>query len=219
MVDGACLADGWSAWRFALQARGPGTRRLRQLTLCNPMCFAVYTILHMLAFSNFHFGGAGDGNHRTISRLLTARSVVAVSLRRRAAPPRRAITRAPVTMMCPGWLLPGWCSGRRARAQRLAHDKREQRGSVSPATRRQRSQEMWVTTQTHSLLTNTGPLALPGPSDSDAGPGVHHLGNKRGFQPRTRPYACAPADTSSTVQAARPACTVAVSHHLRADAS
>ena len=67
MVDGACLADGWSAWRFALQARGPGTRRLRQLTLCNPMCFAVYTILHMLAFSNFHFGGAGDGNHRTIS--------------------------------------------------------------------------------------------------------------------------------------------------------
>ena len=47
---------------------------------------------------------------------------------------------------CPDWSLRGWCSGRRARAQRLGHDKREQRRSVSPATRLQRSQEMWVTT-------------------------------------------------------------------------
>ena len=47
MVDGACLADGWSAWRFALQARGPGTRRLRQLTLLQPYVFcSVHDLTH-----------------------------------------------------------------------------------------------------------------------------------------------------------------------------
>ena len=46
---------------------------------------------------------------------------------------------------CPDWSVRGWCSGRRARAQRLGHDKREQPRSVSPATRLQRSREICVT--------------------------------------------------------------------------
>ena len=99
--------------------------------------------------------------------------------------------------MCPGRSLPGWCSRHRARAQRLAHDKREQRGSVSPATRLQRSQEIWVTTNRHwrrepASDSDAGPGADPdaGPgADADAGPGGdHHLRNKTGFPPRTRPY-------------------------------
>eukprot|EP00964_Phaeocystis_antarctica_P108108 scaffold72754_cov67-Phaeocystis_antarctica.AAC.1 len=129
-----------------------------------------------------------------------------------------------------------------ARAQRLANDKREQRRGVSPATRLQRKPEICVTTNTRfcpepASDSDAGPGADsdsgPG-ADSDSGPGGdHQLGTKQVFRPapgrtltpcppprlgrrrarvRTRRYLW-------TVQAARPACTVAVFHHLRADAS
>ena len=75
--------------------------------------------------------------------------------------------------------------------------------------------------------------AGPG-ADADAGPGrVHHLGNKQVFRPASRRTLapCPPPRLGTrrarvrtrrylwTVQAPRPACTMAVFHHLRADAS
>ena len=73
--------------------------------------------------------------------------------------------------------------------------KREQRGSVSRATRLHRIQEICVTTNT--LISARGRLPTPmhaGPGDdADSGPAggcrYHQLGNKpRSFPPRTRPY-------------------------------
>ena len=131
--------------------------------------------------------------------------------------------------MCPGRSLPGWCSRHRARAQHLVHDKREQRGSVSPATRLQRKPEICVTTNTRfcpepASESDAGPGtdsdagpgtdsdAGPG-TDSDAGPGAdsdsgprgdHQLGNKTGFPPRTWPYTHAvPSAPARKTQGAR----------------
>ena len=108
--------------------------------------------------------------------------------------------------VCPGRPLPGWCSRHRARVQSLAHDKREQRRSVSPATR--------SAVEAKKFAYDKYPLFSPEPaSDSDAGPGAdadagpradHQLGDKTGFPPRTWPYPHAlPSAAARKTQGAR----------------